>query len=104
MRSLLVVGAGLFVVGFLTYGHFAGGQQPAAKFGIDKRVPWTTSKVIGSPEPPPPYKTERAFARLKFFEPLDISQPTGSDRFYVAERKGKIFSFENKAAVEQADL
>jgi uncharacterized repeat protein (TIGR03806 family) len=103
MRSLLIGGAGLLAIGLLTYGRFAAGQQPA-KFGIDKRVLWTTSKVIGSPEPPPPYKTERAFARLKFFEPLDISQPTGSDRFYVAERKGKVFSFENKAAVEQADL
>ncbi len=103
MRSLLCCGVGLCGIGLLAVGHLAVGQQPQ-KSGLDKRVPWTTSQVIGSPEPPPPYKTERVFARLKFFEPLDIGQPAGTDRLFVAERKGKVFSFENKAGVEQADL
>ena len=26
-----------------------------------KRVPWSTSRVTGSPEAAPPYRTERAF-------------------------------------------
>lgn len=103
MRSLATLAASLLIV--TTLGPIALGQQPTQKpFGIDKRVPWTTSKVIGSPEPPPPYRTERAFAKLKFFEPLDMAQPAGSNRLFVAERKGKVFSFENKADVEQADL
>ena len=41
------------------------GKDPVRKeFGLDKRVPWTTSNVKGSPEPPPPYKTEPAFPKL----------------------------------------
>ena len=40
-------------------------DEPVRKpFGLEKRVPWTTSKVIGSPEPPPPYRTERVFPKL----------------------------------------
>src|SRR5262245_55490867 len=71
-------------------------QPPRKQSGIDKRVPWTTSKVIGSPEPPPPYKTERVFAKLKFEEPLDMTYAPGTSRLFIAERWGKIYSFENK--------
>ena len=31
-----------------------------------KRVPWTTSRLTGSPDPPPPYRIEQVFARLRF--------------------------------------
>jgi uncharacterized repeat protein (TIGR03806 family) len=62
-------------------------------FGLETRVPWTTSKVKGSPEPPPPFRTEVAFPKVKFNEPLDLTYLPGSDRLLVAERYGKIFSF-----------
>jgi uncharacterized repeat protein (TIGR03806 family) len=105
MRSLLICGALLLGAGVLTLGHFVDAQPNAKQpFGIEKRIPWTGSKVIGSPEPPPPYRTERVFPQLKFFEPLEIVAPAGSNRFFVAERKGKVFSFENKANAEQANL
>src|SRR5262249_5935547 len=68
-------------------------------------VPWTTSKVIGSPEPPPPYKTELAFPKLpKFEEPLDLTYAPGTNRLFVAGRWGKIWSFVNKKDVDKADL
>ena len=54
--------------------------------GLDKRVPWTTSKVRGSPEPPSPYRTEIAFPKLKFDEPLDMTNVPGSERLFVTER------------------
>src|SRR5205809_2697909 len=75
------------------------------KFGLEKRVAWTTSKVIGSPEPPPPYRTEPAFPKLpKFDEPLDLTYAPGTNRLFVAERWGKIFSFVNQKDVARADL
>jgi uncharacterized repeat protein (TIGR03806 family) len=82
------------------------GKEPVRKkFGLEKRVPWTTSKVIGSPEPPPPYKTEPAFAKLpKFEEPLDLTYAPGTNRLFVAERWGKIFSFINKKDIDKAEL
>jgi uncharacterized repeat protein (TIGR03806 family) len=77
------------------------GRKPA---GLDKRVPWTTSRVKGSPDPPTPYRTEVAFPKLKFFEPLDLAHAPGTDRLFVAERKGKIYSFANDPQVDKAEL
>ncbi|MBI2808430.1 MAG: PQQ-dependent sugar dehydrogenase [Planctomycetes bacterium] len=84
----------------------SGGPLPLRKaYGIEKRVPWTTSKVVGSPEPPPPYKTEPAFPTLpKFDEPLDMTYAPGTNRLFVAERMGKIYSFLNKKDVKKSDL
>lgn len=64
-------------------------------YGIEKRVPWTTSRVQGSPEPPPPYRLEKVFADLSFDEPLELDAVPGADRWVIAQRKGKIFTFEN---------
>ena len=101
MRSLLLVGA--LLLAFAPPMH----AQPVRKeFGLDKRVPWTTSKVIGSPEPPPAYRAENAFPKIKLFEPLDLSQPAGSDRLLLSpkRRDGKVFSFENKPTADKTDL
>src|SRR5205809_4314568 len=73
-------------------------------FGLEQRVPWTTSKVRGSPDPPSPYRMEPAFPKLKFDEPLDITNAPGSERLFVTERYGRVFSFPNDPAVEKADL
>jgi uncharacterized repeat protein (TIGR03806 family) len=109
MRRLLIcatiLGSGLFVLSW--QGATAeDDKKPQRKpFGLQKRVPWTTSKVIGSPEPPPPYKTEPAFPKLpKFEEPLDLTYAPGTNRLFVAERWGKIYSFVNKKGVDKADL
>ncbi len=72
--------------------------------GIAKRVPWTTSKIVGTPDPPAPYKTTVAFPHLKFNEPLAMTSLTGTNRLFVVERYGKIYSFPNDPDVKQADL
>jgi uncharacterized repeat protein (TIGR03806 family) len=78
---------------------------PAPKpVGLDKRVPWTTSRVKGSPEPPDPYRTEVAFPKLKFFEPLDLASVPAGNRLFIAERTGKIFSFVDERQTDKADL
>ena len=61
-----------------------------------KRKPWTTSKVTGSPEPPPPFKSVRVFPNLKFNHPLLIARCPGSDRLFVGEQEGVLYSFANK--------
>ncbi|HLW64163.1 MAG TPA: PQQ-dependent sugar dehydrogenase, partial [Gemmataceae bacterium] len=82
-----------------------GDDKPPPKFGLDKRVPWTTSHVQGSPQPPSPYRTEFAFPKLPVFdEPLDITNAPGSDRLFITERYGKIFSIRNDPKVTKADL
>lgn len=73
-------------------------------FGLEQRTPWTMSKVIGSPEPPRRYRTQRAYPNLSFTEPLDAIAAPGTNRLFVAERKGKIWSFVADDATEKADL
>jgi putative heme-binding domain-containing protein len=69
-----------------------------------KRPAWTTSRIQGSPEPPLPYVTERAFPSLSFSGCVDITPAPGTDRLFVVEQGGKIFSFRPRADVKAADL
>lgn len=72
--------------------------------GIDQRIPWTTSRITGTPDPPAPYRTVRAFGNLTFQEPLDVTAGADTDRLFVAERYGQVYSFPNRQDVQQADL
>jgi len=63
-------------------------------FGLEKRELWTTSRVNGSPEPPSPYQMTRAYPKLKFFEALEICGMPGKNAWVVAERPGKIYTFD----------
>src|SRR5262245_4494023 len=76
-------------------------EKPAAP---PKRVPWTTSKIKGSPEPPPPYRLEVAFPKVKFFEPLEVTAAPGSKRLFVATRPGKVYSFVPDRKTDKVDL
>src|SRR5262245_11324116 len=99
MRGGLLVGV-LFTI-CIGSGISLAEERP---FGMAKRVPWTTSRVKGTPDPGSPYRTQRAFPRLKFQEPLEMAVAPGSGRLFIAERYGKILSFPNDPQVEQADL
>ncbi|MBI4663537.1 MAG: PQQ-dependent sugar dehydrogenase [Verrucomicrobia bacterium] len=57
-------------------------------FGLDQRIPWTTSRVVGSPEPPPPYTVERTFTNIVWKAPLYIAPEPGSDRLFVIQQGG----------------
>ena len=72
--------------------------------GIEKRISWTASKITGSPEPPPPYKIERTFPKLTFTNPLLLTTAPGSNRFFVCEQAGKIYSFPIDPNAAKADL
>lgn len=76
-------------------------EQP---FGLKVRTPWITSRLTGSPEPPPPYRVERVFPALTFHNPVLITSAPGSNRLFVGEQYGKIFSFPNDPQIKKADL
>ncbi len=72
------------------------GQSPSSpESGLGKaaRPAWTTSRVVGSPDPPPPYKVVRAFLNLKFKHPLLMARSPGSARLFVGEQAGVLYSF-----------
>lgn len=76
---------------------------PADKpFGLDARVPFATSKVVGSPEPPYPYRTLPAFAGVKFDNPTDLAISPLDDCWLMAEQHGTVRRFANSPDVEEA--
>ncbi|MEW6304353.1 MAG: PQQ-dependent sugar dehydrogenase [Verrucomicrobiota bacterium] len=93
---LMVVVAGALVG---ATGHGVWAQSPAGM-----RVPWTTSRIKGSPEPPPPYQTEPVFPQLKFTNPVELVSAPGMDRLFVQELAGKMYSFPRSPDVAQPDL
>ncbi len=72
--------------------------------GIEKRVIWNNLHIHGTPDPPNPYTTQLAFPKLKFFEPLAFSWVPGTNRYAIATRPGKIYTFENQRNTETKDL
>jgi glucose/arabinose dehydrogenase len=62
--------------------HFVGPKKEnrARPYGIERRLPLTTSRVVGSPEPPPPYRVRKAFPKLNVSFPIAVSHQPGSDR------------------------
>src|SRR5215211_1915845 len=72
-------------------------QEPKAEPKAEpKRKPWTTSKITGSPEPPPKFKSVRVFPEVKLHQPTLIARCPGSDRLFVAEQAGVLYSIANK--------
>lgn len=72
--------------------------------GQSTRQTWTTSRITGSAEPPPPYLAERAFPKLQFAEPIELVPYPGSKRLAVAELKGKIHTFINDQGAAGTEL
>ena len=99
--SIVTIAAPLILMTWGLADAFA--AEPTSN-GARSRVPWTTSRVTGSPEPPLPYLTENAFPWLKFDRCLDITNAPGTDRLFVAEQGGKIYSFVPRADGQAADL
>jgi glucose/arabinose dehydrogenase len=64
--------------------RFVGPRKDAARpHGIERRLALTTSKVIGSPDPPPPYRARKAFPDLKISYPVAVAHQPGSDRLLM---------------------
>ena len=95
LGSLFALGALALVVLLLPATDVRGkpGDKPRKEYGIDKRVPWTTSQVKGSPEPPSPYMLENAFPKLKFDSPIELVPMPGTNRLVVAQQHGESVHF-----------
>src|SRR5262245_44811570 len=89
------------VITLVACGAPLAGQLPPAK-----RVPWTTSKITGAPEPPRPYVIERVFSSLAFDQPVELLVIPGTSRLAVLELMGNVYSIEDPqlAAVAKREL
>jgi len=82
----------------------ASAQQPAAA----SRPLWQNTRLIGSPEPPPPYTVEKLFSQLELRAPLYVAPVPGSELLYVVlaggeeERPARLLAIANNASVAEA--
>ena len=67
-----------YLLGFIwgVSGPQAEEQKAEPPFGLEKRIPWTTSRLVGSPDPPLPFTVER-----------DLSP--GSNQFHILTRDAR---------------
>ena len=79
-------------------------RDRAAPYGLTERVPWTTSRLAGSPDPSLPYELRRVFPQFTFENPVFIAQDPLSDRLLVAEYGGRIYSFFDSDPAGKKDL
>lgn len=74
----------------------------AEPFRLDRRVPCDTSRLLGTPDPPPPYRVRRDFERLKLTNPVFVLAEPGSHRLLVVEHDGRVVAFEQDPAADKA--
>lgn len=68
------------------------------------RVPWTNSRVKGSPEPPKPYSVQRIYPNLKFRNPVELVPVPNSEWMLLLQVDGKVFVFDDDPSVPEAML
>lgn len=68
----------------------AGVAPPPADFSPHRRVVLESSRVVGWPDPPPPYRTRRVFERHAFRAPVYLTSHPAHDLVFVVEQAGRI--------------
>ncbi len=67
-------------------------------------LPWTTSRVRGTPEPAPPYAVEPAFPDLILEEPVVITAVPSTERLVVAQTNGQVVTFAHDSDSQAVDV
>lgn len=57
-----------------------------------KRVPWTTSHIHGSPDPPKPFVARRIYGDVAFNKPTELEYDPVSKCWLLLEQWGKLFA------------
>ena len=92
MRWLIGLGLGVFC------------WTIAATASAAEREAWTSSRFVGTPDPQPPYLVEPAFPQLVFDKPLELTPIPGTNRLFVLETAGKLYSIVDERETKQTDL
>ena len=81
----------------------------APPFGLDHRLPWTNSHVIGSPDPPLPYTVEKTFTKLKLKSPIFVTAEPDTDSLFIVlaggekERPSRILRVRDDPNTDEAE-
>lgn len=79
-------------------------ESESGGVGVERRIPWISSRMKGSPDQPPPYTIELAFSHLKFDSPVVMVCAEGTSRLFLGELKGRVYSFPDNPTCTSADL
>ncbi|AMV40264.1 PQQ-dependent sugar dehydrogenase [Planctomyces sp. SH-PL62] len=82
MRAILLVS---WVLGVWTV-YVQGGEGDP--FPEERRTSMTSSRVVGSPEPPLPFRTEKAFPNLVVEQALTFEREPGADAYLILQHLG----------------
>ena len=69
-----------------------------------ERVPWTSSRIVGSPDPPKPFHVERVYPNLEFDQPVELAAVVGTNKMMLLEVTGKLHVFEDDPACAASEL
>ena len=69
-----------------------------------ERVPWTSSRVVGSPDPPKPYHVQPAYPHLSFDQPVELMPLGDTGKMMLLEVGGKLYTFDDDPECRHADL
>jgi putative heme-binding domain-containing protein len=83
----------LIVLAFATATFMMALDGEGKKDQGNDRVPWTSSKVKGTPDPPLPFTTEALYSDVELKRPTHMVRVPGTDRWIVTQLQGKIHSF-----------
>jgi len=65
------------------------GDEAERSFGLETRIPWTTSRVVGSPDPPLPFVATQVFTNIKWEQPIYVEREPGTDNLIVIQKGGE---------------
>jgi uncharacterized repeat protein (TIGR03806 family) len=66
--------------------HTPAGEPP---YGLEKRIPWKSSRLVGSPEPPLPFTVARAFTKQEWKSPIYIAREPSLDALWIVQSNNK---------------
>jgi uncharacterized repeat protein (TIGR03806 family) len=77
-------------------------------YGIAQRVPVTGCTVVGAPDPPPPYRMERRYGKLKLDFPIAACRQPGADLILIIDQQAsygptRLARFRDHAGVVEAE-
>ncbi|MAE30609.1 MAG: heme-binding domain-containing protein [Verrucomicrobiales bacterium] len=99
----------LSLAAWLSLGQ-VGGAQEEKPYGLAKRERWENTRLVGTPEPPPPYTVEPVYTNLDWAAPMFIAPEPGSDRLFAmlnganGQPAGLVAFRDDPAVTEQSRL
>src|SRR6058998_183214 len=85
-RTSLTTRNRLSLLGFVLLSPWA--TPATADDSPHERVRWVNSRLVGSPEPPPPYTVEKTFTKIEWNAPMYLIPEPGTDKLWVVLQGG----------------